>query len=137
LALQFFYPSALFAVNLSLAWDHNHDSSVWGYIVYLREEWQSYDYSFWACHTDEKLCVIYSIEYDIKYCSVVRAYNEYGESPDSAELCFIIYPLDNDYDNDCDIDGSDLANGGFQDFEDLASNYGLIGCPFDEMNQNK
>jgi hypothetical protein len=48
-----------------------------------------------------------------------------------------VYPLDNDYDNDCDIDGSDLANGGFQDLEDLASNYGLIGCSFDEMNQNK
>ena len=129
------FPLSVFAVDAILAWDYDTSSDVLGFRVYIRQEDQSYDYSDIAWEGIDTTYTISGLDLNRVYCFVVRAYNEYGESPDSAELCTVFfYPLAGDWDMDCDVDGSDLAAyaSGFMSIslEDFASDFGRSDCQF-------
>jgi ABC-type sugar transport system permease subunit len=134
LVLIIFYPISVFAVDAIFEWDYDNNSNVLGFRVYMRQEDQSYDYSNIAWEGIDTTCTISGLNLNTVFCFVVRAYNKYGESQDSTELCTIFRQITGDFDIDADFDGSDLAAYalGFAgiSLEDFVSDFGRSDCQF-------
>ena len=91
LLLLFAIPSVSYALcQVTLQWDPNAPSPD-GYLVFCRQEGQSYDYDdpIWQGGDDTIThCTIDNLEEDKTYFFVVRAYVGYDESGDSNEVRF-------------------------------------------------
>ena len=125
-------PLSAYTAEIKLAWDHNKNSNIIGYRAYIRQNWHSYNYDDWIWEGADSKCEIAGLRTYNKYCVVVRAFNEHAESQDSAGLCLILQSRGDDYDEDCDIDGIDLAAQARDmatiGLQNISSNFGLIGC---------
>lgn len=119
--------------EVTLAWD-DVDPPLDGYLLFIRAENYTYDYDDPIWFGTETTCTIDELS-DGTYYFVVRAYYDIDESGDSNEVEVIIRdsivytPGD-----DCDIDGSDLAdfiNSNTADFDldTLAAAFGSGACP--------
>ena len=91
LTFIFFPGNNSFASNqVVLEWTPNSESDLAGYMVFCREEDQSYDYANSSWEGVENHCTIYDLDETKTYCFVARAYDTEGfESGDSDEVCHI------------------------------------------------
>ena len=85
LILFFFTARAAHAANITLAWDANAPAPE-GYLVFMRVDGQSYDYSKPSCKTDQTTCTIIGLVPATTYFFVARAYVAEDQSGDSNEV---------------------------------------------------
>lgn len=84
----FLLPQPLvFAAAVTLAWDSNSPAPD-GYLVYMRAEGQSYNYSRAAWRGPQNSCTLEDLKADVTYYFVVRAYVGNDVSGDSNEISF-------------------------------------------------
>jgi hypothetical protein len=119
------------AATVSLAWDAN-DTSVDGYLLFMRPENGAYDYACPVWSGIDTACTIEELSSGTYYF-VVRAYSGDAESGDSNEVQVTISDsAANGLNNDCDVDGLDLAGfiGGNSDLKlnTLIAAFGSVTC---------
>ncbi len=123
LLLQIF-PAFVMAMDVTLAWDPNTDSTLAGYRIYARESGEAYNYGYpeWE-GTDTQVTLQGFDEYE-SYYFVVRAFDSEGnESGDSNEVY-----LPSDYSSDNGLDNGGTSGGG--------SGGGGGGCFIDTLFSN-
>ena len=84
----FFTTDASAVTQVTLEWSPNSEPDLAGYRVFLREEGQSYDYTYPSWEGTEPTATIYNIDETKTYYFVARAFDTEGfESGDSNEVC--------------------------------------------------
>lgn len=79
------------SAEITLAWAPNNEPDLSGYMVFCRQNGQSYDYNdpIWEGDKTETSCTVYGLDDNIGYCFVVRAFDTSGnESGNSNEACW-------------------------------------------------
>jgi len=85
-----FLPTMASALQVTLEWDENKDSNLAGYRVFLCQQGENYDYSNPAWEGAETTCRLFSLDENVRYYFVVRAYTTSGqESGNSNEVTYI------------------------------------------------
>lgn len=81
-------PDAVWAADVTLAWNANTQADLAGYRVFTRQEGQPFDYSQPAWQGAQTTCDLYGLADEVDHFFVVRAVNDIGEeSVDSNEIC--------------------------------------------------
>ena len=119
------------AADITLAWDHNDQTSVTGFYVYHGLESGNYSTKIDAGSGTQYTLVGLD---DLKsYYISVTAYNEFGESDFSGEIIYASYACQADIDFDGDIDGSDLMlyaeDTMNMNLSTFVAKYGMTDCP--------
>jgi hypothetical protein len=84
------FPTAVYAIDITLQWAPNNEPNLAGYKVFYREESQPYDYENPYWESIDPLCAIYDLDETKTYYFVVRAFDTNGlESANSNEVCFV------------------------------------------------
>ena len=76
------------AASVSVSWDEN-DPIPSGYIIHIRADGSSYNYDAPAWVGSATSCTIDGLIAGTTYFMVARAYNDAGQSADSAEITFV------------------------------------------------
>lgn len=88
--LFFNLATPVYAIDISLQWTPNNDSTLAGYRVFYREENQSYNYENPYWETIDPFCTIYDLDENKTYYFVVKAFDINGlESANSDEVLLI------------------------------------------------
>ena len=86
--LFFCYVTSGYAADVTLKWTPNNEPNLAGYMVFYRQEGQSYDYTSPYWETTDSMCTIYDIDETKTYYFIVRAFSTEGfQSSDSNEVC--------------------------------------------------
>ena len=86
--LFFCFVTSGYAIDVTLKWTPNNESSLAGYTVFYRQEGQSYNYYTPYWETTDSTCTIYDLDETQTYYFTVRAFSTEGfQSGNSNEVC--------------------------------------------------
>jgi hypothetical protein len=86
--LFFCFVTSGYAADVTLKWTPNNEPNLAGYIVFYRQEGQSYNYTSPYWETTDPMCIVYDLDETKTYYFIVRAFNTEGfQSSNSNEVC--------------------------------------------------
>jgi hypothetical protein len=102
--------------QVTLHWGTSTDSAIAGYRLYLRTEFNNYDYESFEWQGYESQCTVPALDENTVYYFVIRAFDVEGsESSDSNEVRFYyqdtLNPSGNDYNDYASLVNNDPAAG--------------------------